>query len=90
MPLLVNMTTIFILSERSLWFWRLKVYSCMQLAIWLRDYAEAAYNSLYAAHEACAAPEVRAHFAALVSRADLLTKLPPQQRRLYSFVKRSV
>ncbi|XP_049887666.1 coiled-coil domain-containing protein 39 [Pectinophora gossypiella] len=62
-----------------------------QMALWVRDYAESAHNSLHALNEVCTAPEsVRSRFAALVSSTDIQRHMSRHQRRLQLFVQRIV
>ncbi|XP_063373503.1 coiled-coil domain-containing protein 39 [Cydia amplana] len=60
-----------------------------QLALWIRDYSEAASGALEALVEACAgAAAVYSHFAALVASADLQRHVARHQRRLQLLVER--
>ncbi|CAH0406074.1 unnamed protein product [Chilo suppressalis] len=62
-----------------------------QMALWVRDYAEAASNALHSLSEVCAgAPEHRVRLAALLSSTDLQRHLSRHQRRLHSFIQRLI
>ncbi|KAL0895542.1 hypothetical protein ABMA27_011645 [Loxostege sticticalis] len=62
-----------------------------QMALWVRDYAEAAQSALQALVEACAgAPEHAARFAALLASTDAQRHLARHQRRLHAFIQRIV
>ncbi|XP_061710408.1 coiled-coil domain-containing protein 39 isoform X2 [Cydia pomonella] len=60
-----------------------------QLALWIRDYSEAASGALEALAETCAGvAAVYSHFAALVASADLQRYVTRHQRRLHLLVER--
>ncbi|XP_048005998.1 coiled-coil domain-containing protein 39 isoform X2 [Leguminivora glycinivorella] len=60
-----------------------------QLALWIRDYSEAASGALEALAQSCAdTAAVYSHFAALVAAADLQRLVTRHQRRLKHLVER--
>ncbi|XP_073946170.1 coiled-coil domain containing protein 39 [Choristoneura fumiferana] len=62
-----------------------------QLALWVRDYAEAAAAALHALADACAgAARVFSRFAALLASTDLQRHLTRHQRKLLTFVQRII
>lgn len=59
------------------------------MALWVRDYADAAYNALRQLCELCdGAPHASSRLAALVSATDVENLLSAPQRRLKAFIQR--
>ncbi|XP_063834639.1 uncharacterized protein LOC135083824 [Ostrinia nubilalis] len=61
------------------------------MALWVRDYAEAAQNAVQALTEACAgAPEHSARYGALLASTDVQRHLSRHQRRLHAIIHRII
>ncbi|XP_053601178.1 coiled-coil domain-containing protein 39 isoform X2 [Plodia interpunctella] len=59
-----------------------------QLAVYVRDYAEAAYNALHALDHLCSSPELHTRFTVLLASTDLQRHVASHQRRLLMFIER--
>ncbi|XP_013193031.2 coiled-coil domain-containing protein 39 [Amyelois transitella] len=59
-----------------------------QMSVWVRDYAEAAYNALSNLDQICESPELHIRLAVLLSSTDLQRHVATHQRRLLMFIER--
>ncbi|KAJ2943822.1 hypothetical protein O0L34_g8147 [Tuta absoluta] len=61
-----------------------------QLALWVRDYAEAHHNAIHALQELCTNEDTKARLAALLASTDLVKHMGRGQRRLLMFVQKII